>query len=157
MDLPNKIKNEMIFKISPGKSPEKANLKSLEWAVLTQLNGKISVGEISNLLSLDQKEIETIFRKLIEEGLVQVADRTANENIVSQEQVASLSSLFTRYVGPVAKYIIEENLAEMDSTRENLLKEKFTFLIEMLSLEISDERKRVEFQKKATLELRTII
>jgi len=157
MDLPNKIKSEMIFKISPGKSPQKANLKSLEWAVLTQLNGKNSVGEISNLLSLDQKEIEIIFSKLIEEGLVQVTDRRVSGNIVPQEQMANLRGLLTRFVGPVANFIIEENLAEIDSTRENLLKEKFAFLIEMLSLEISDEKKRVEFKRKAILELRTII
>ena len=58
-----------------------------------------------------------------------------------------LEQVLVQYIGPVAPYILEDNLTELGEVRENFDAEKIPILIEALSQEITDDKKRVEFQK----------
>ena len=58
-----------------------------------------------------------------------------------------LEQVLIQYIGPVAPYIIEDSLTDLGETKENFDKEKIPVLIEALSQEITDDKKRVDFQK----------
>ena len=50
------IRDDMVFKVNSQKSPSSVKLRSLEWAIMTQLNGEKSVAQISEILALNPVE-----------------------------------------------------------------------------------------------------
>ena len=58
-----------------------------------------------------------------------------------------LEHVLIQYIGPVAPYIIEDSLTDLGEGKDKFDREKIPILIEALSQEITDDKKRVEFQK----------
>ena len=143
-----KINENMVFNISKGKSPEEANLKSLEWAVVTQLNGKRTVGQIGEILALDQIELQRIFKSLLDKDLLELTTIQEKKKSVPIEYINSLETLYTFFIGPMAKIIIEDTLTEINLSRRDISYKELPYIIELLCLEISSEKKRFEFQKE---------
>jgi leucyl-tRNA synthetase len=67
-----------------------------------------------------------------------------------------LEQVLVQYIGPVAPYIIEEILTDLGEDKYNFEDEKIPLLIEALSREITDDKKRVEFQKDMLERIRTL-
>ena len=53
-----------------------------------------------------------------------------------------------RYIGPVAQYLINDVLTELNLTADKLSKDRLPEFIELLSDEISDENKKIKFQRE---------
>ena len=67
-----------------------------------------------------------------------------------------LEQVLVQYIGPVAPYIIEDVLTDLGEDKENFEHEKVPLLIETLSREITDDKKRVDFQKDMLERIRTL-
>ena len=144
----------MVFKLSNKRSPKEVSLRSLEWAVVTQLNGEKTVGQIGETLALSEDELQHIFFNLIDEGLLDFIKTEDTDNIPSPAFINNLERQFKMYVGPIADIIMNDTLNELKTTRQYIEKSQIPLLIELLSIHISSEKKRIEFQKVMLKEIK---
>jgi hypothetical protein len=156
-ELPNRVENNMVFKLSNRRSAKEVNLRSLEWAVVTQLNGEKTVGQIGEILALSEDEIQQIFFNLIGEGLLEFVQSENNINSPSPAFVNNLERQFKLYVGPIADIIINDTLNELKTSRQYMEKSQIPFFVELLSFHISNTRKRVQFQRDMLNEIQGIL
>ncbi|NIU00655.1 MAG: hypothetical protein GWN01_06865, partial [Nitrosopumilaceae archaeon] len=136
----------MVFKLSQNRSPSEKKLKSLEWAIVTQLNGKKSVKQIGDTLALNPEETHAMFKHLMDEGLLELVKGGEENHRIPAEIFEKIEYQFTHYVGPVANILIDDVLAELKRNRLNLERQYLPILIELISLEISNKEKRYNFQ-----------
>ena len=68
------INNNIIFILNPEESPKNHKLKSIEWAIITQVDGRKNTLEIAKTLSLTDEEVKIYFSRLIELKLVKVVE-----------------------------------------------------------------------------------
>jgi hypothetical protein len=71
-----------------------------------------------------------------------------NDINVGEEFFTQVEVVLVNYIGPVAPYVINDVLLELNEEKDKFLKEKVPLLIESLSQEILDENKRVQFQRE---------
>ncbi len=139
----------VIYKLSRGGIPEEVSLSSMEWAVITQIDGNRDVAEIARNLALSIPEALQIVKALTDKGLLQIVRVKKEEiEIVKESLFRKLEKILTKYIGPVAAYVINDALMELNADRSNYRKNRVPELIELLSDEISDEKKKIQFQKE---------
>lgn len=146
-ELYEKIDNNMIFMLNSEHSPEEAQLLHLEWAVISQLDGQKTVGQIADNLALSQTEVEDIFQKLSRQDLVVLVTRSGEDTMVSPEFFKILNHEMTLLLGPVASIILDDVLEMMHANRENFPIRNLPILIELLANQIDDPVKQIEFQR----------
>jgi hypothetical protein len=143
------IKNNQIYVLAKDKSPTDVKLKSSEWAIITQVDGEKTVKEIAETLALKDEEAFALFEGLIEKGLIGLyGDSNPEEQFVSDKFFEVLKKEFIDVVGPVAPFIISDVFLENELKKDKLKQEMIPELIELLSDEITDEKKKVKFQQK---------
>ena len=153
---PTEFDINMIFRLTNKRSPKEVSLKSLEWAVITQVNGEKTVAQIGETLALNQVELEEIFSRLVSEGLLEFVESKQPDTSPSPAFIKELERQFKLCVGPIADIILNDTLAELKTSRQYLEKEQIPLLVELLSLQISSEKKRTEFQKEMLIEIKGI-
>lgn len=131
--------------LNKNKSPKDFKLKSMEWAIITQIDGKKSVGEIANTLSLTDEEIQTFFGSLLEKELISLKEDAVVVEYIKPEVLKEIEQELTLLVGPVASVILDDTLIDMNADRETLPKNKIGEFVELVSNEIDDAEKRVKF------------
>lgn len=152
-EKPEKLHRNMIFRLSSKRSPKEVSLKSLDWAVVTQLNGEKTMGQIGEILTLSQNEVHRIFSRLFNEGLLEFVKTESEDHSPAPVFIGSMERQFKMYVGPVAEIIINDTLAELKTSREYLEKNQIPLLVELIGYQISNERKRLLFQKEMLTEI----
>lgn len=153
----SQIHEEMIFRLSPRRSPSEVKLKSLEWAIVTQLNGEKTVAQIGETLALSPEETRAMFVRLMKEGLLDLVQVPEQNPYVPAEIFEELEYQLTFYVGPVATILLEDTLTELKRNRENLEKRQLPLLVELLTLEISSDGKKHEFQKQMLKKIKGLV
>jgi len=137
----------VVFGLSKDKSPGDMTLRSAEWAVITQVDGKKTVDQICKTLSMSHDEAFNLFIGLYEKGLIELfSNEKAEVSYVSDSFFVILDKELTQVVGPVAPFLIDDALKEMDAQRDSFMMDQTTDLIELISDEISDDSKRIKFQ-----------
>jgi len=143
--------NNVIFKLNPDKPASNAKLKSAEWQIILQIDGKKKLQDIIDTLTLSEDEILPLVFNLCQKELL-VFDQSVSvappQNYVDISFFNQLADTLVNYIGPVASYVINDVLLELNEQQDQFLKEKVPLLIETLSQEIVDEAKRVKFQKE---------
>lgn len=152
-----RIHEDMIFKLSHKRSPSEVKLKSMEWAIVTQLNGEKTVAQIGEILSLNPDETHSMFTRLMEEGLLELVNVPERNPFVPDEIFDEIEYQLTYFLGPVAGIIVDDTLTELKRNRKNMEKKQLAFLVELLTLEISSEEKRFEFQKRMLNKIKGIV
>ena len=148
---------DAIFQLSSAKSPSDTTLRSAEWAVITQVDGQKSIGEIAKTLALSADEAINLFNGLFEKGLIELLSVSkAEKKLVPESFFKVLNDELTKLIGPVAPYLVEDTLWEMEIKIENCDVKKIPEIIEAISEEIPDEMKRVEFQKVMLSEMKKV-
>ncbi len=148
MALNEPIEDSMIFSLNQERTPEDANLMHLDWAVVSQLDGKKTVRQIANNLSLNTREIEEIFKKLVAADLLIPVSKSNENNYLPSDYFKSLIHEMTLLLGPVAGIILEDVLKMMHYSRDNFERYKLPVFIDLLTNQIDDPVKQIEFQKK---------
>jgi hypothetical protein len=141
--------NDVVFEIKQDKPESGLDLKSTEWAVLTQIDGEKTVQSIIRSLAFSEDEGLQVFYNLFINNLVGIKDtRKKEQEAVSPSFFKALEETLIKIIGPVAGYIIDDVLWEMDEKRDKFPKENVPVLTESISQEISDDEKRVRFQQE---------
>ncbi|GAB4180219.1 MAG: hypothetical protein Kow00108_16470 [Calditrichia bacterium] len=134
-----------VYNLNQDKSPQDFKLKSMEWAILTQIDGVKSVDEVAKILSLTDEEINTYFGSLQDKDLIIVKEEKTQVEYVTPEVIKEIEDELLVLVGPVAAVIIDDTLIEMNVDRESLPKPKIGQFVELISHEIDDTEKRMKF------------
>jgi len=147
---------DAVFNISPSGSTSTVSLKPLEWQVLAQVNGQRSVIEIGEILGLHEFEVARIVYSLTTAGLMrEVTDAKAIfRDIVDEAFFEKLSTAYTEVMGPMGPVIIEDEIQLLGEDRNAFPQDKAAELVERVSLEIADGKKRAQFQKEMVFVLR---
>ena len=150
MDSANNIVSHeyVVFALSKTKSPSDVTLRSAEWAVITQVDGRKTIKEVAEILALNLEEAFDLFNSLYQKELISiVSTERVRENFVSEKFFEILQKEMTVIIGPVAPYVLEDTLWSMEADKEHFNMEKVPELIENLSDEITDNDKKVKFQQ----------
>lgn len=139
----------MVFKLAPTGVGTEISLSSLEWGVITQIDGVKTVKEIAGNLALTLDETFQIISSLRKKGLI-FFDHQVDVKVeyVNEAVLKKVTDKLMRYIGPVAQYLITDVLTELNLTPDKLPKERLPEFIELLSDEISDENKKINFQRE---------
>jgi hypothetical protein len=105
---------------------------------------------------LPEFEVARIIYNLTTAGLLQevVDAKSGFRNIVDESFFTQLTYLFTEVMGPMGPVIIEDEIKMLGEDRNAFPQDKASELVERVSLEISDNKKRAEFQKQMVVLLR---
>lgn len=147
---------DAVFNISPSGSTTTVSLKPIEWQVLAQVNGERSVAEIGELLELHEFDVARIIYSLTTAGLLHevVGGVQQFREIVEEPFFENLSAMYTEIMGPIGPIIIEDEIKLMGEDRNAFPQVKAAELVERISLEIADNKKRADFQKRMVSHLR---
>ena len=83
--------------------------------------------------------------KLIKQGLIEPVKR--NLPVLDKIFLQALKINLSKVIGPMADFLIEEVVSEMELTAHGIPVHQAAELITTLSYEIPDEEKRIEFKK----------
>jgi hypothetical protein len=141
----------MVFKLSSKRAPDEVRLKHDSWAVLSQIDGKKTVGNISDELRMSEYDTARILYQLFTSGLIEVAvePQRKGRKIASVGFFSFVEQKLTEIIGPVAPVILEEEIGDMGEDKSNFPVEKVSLLVEKLSKDITDDTQRIAFQKMA--------
>ncbi len=152
--IPN---NFVIFSVISAQAAADAQLKSSEWAIVTQIDGNQTVQKIIENLSLDEDECLSLLYTLFQKKLIKIQKiQTEDQIFVSDDFFNKIESSLVKIIGPVANYLIEDVMWELNESRERFDKDKIPMLIEAISQEIKDEQKSVQFQQQMLNEIRNL-
>ena len=141
--------NAVLIKINPNNPPTESSLSSAEWQVITQVDGKKNLQNIMDSLNLEENRGLEIFYKLHQKDLIQIVEeRKSSEEIAGEKFFDKLDEVLVKIIGPVAVYVINDVLWELGESREKFQKDKVPLVIESISGEITDDKKRMLFQKE---------
>lgn len=141
------IAGNMVFRLSSRRSPKEVNLRNIEWAVVTQLDGEKTVDQIAGILALSPGETKEIFTRLLTERLLDLVTISSRSNLIDPEILARLEYELKTYVGPVAGYLVEETLEELNRNRDNLDVAILPVLIDLLTAKIGERERQIDFQR----------
>ncbi len=143
------VNENMVFKLAPTGVGAEVSLSSLEWGVITQIDGKKTVREIARILALTLDETIEIIGVLRKKGLIFFDHEAEAETAyVSSKIIKEITDKLMQYIGPVAQYLISDVFTEMNLTADKLPIDRLPEFIELLSDEIDDDQKKINFQRE---------
>ncbi len=147
---------DAVFNISPSGSTSTVSLRPIEWQVLAQVNGERSVVEIGEILELNEFDVARIIYSLTTAGLLHevVGGGRKFREIADESFFETLSEIYTEIMGPIGPIIIEDEIRLLGEDQSAFPQEKMAELVERISLEIADNKKRADFQKRMVVLLR---
>ncbi|MCK4753586.1 MAG: hypothetical protein KAS58_00050 [Calditrichia bacterium] len=141
--------NSVLIIINPNNPPTESSLSSAEWQVITQVDGKKTLQNIIDSLTFEHDQSLEIFYKLHQKKLIEiVGEQKTQKEFAGEFFFKKLEEVLVKIIGPVAVYVINDVLWELNEIREKFLIDKIPLLIESISREILDDKKRVNFQKE---------
>ncbi|MGH2634207.1 MAG: DUF4388 domain-containing protein [Tepidiformaceae bacterium] len=125
-------------------------LQPHEWQVLSQVDGRTTIGEIAANMRCDEFSLMEALVPMVSGGMLklELATRAAPVRAVASPAFfASLTAAVAAAMGPLAEIIIDDCIDGMGLTRESLPREMVSTLVERIASEIRDVEKRVRFQQ----------
>ena len=113
-----------------------------------QIDGEKTLQGIVNKLDFREEEVVSVVNNLFEKELIEIIDIADNKKEYAGEVFFQhLEKTLVEIIGPVAKYIIDDIMLDLEEDRKKFLKEKMPLLTEAISQEIVDDDKRLKFQR----------
>jgi len=113
--------------------------------ILSSLDGLKNIAEISKELGINLPALRSALTKLLESGLVEVADDQVP--LVDRTFIESLRRQMVIAVGPMGDILIEDILGRMSLSLSQIPAHRASELVGHLAREIPDEENRAAFQK----------
>jgi hypothetical protein len=118
------------------------------WRVLCKIDGRRTVQEVAGALNAPYAQTAKILFTLFKSGLVAAAPAPASApvNIVPGASLARLVALLTDYMGPIAPFVVRDQIQALGESQDKFPQSKLDELIGLLSREISEPALRGEFE-----------
>lgn len=134
----------MVFKPVIGGELGLLSLGGQILTVLMALDGKKTLGQVSQKVGISASDIRQAITKLHNMKLVESIERA--DCIVDQDFMGFLISMMSWAVGPLGEIIVEEGLEELGFNENNFPSQRTGDLVNVLSREIPREEKRLKFK-----------
>jgi hypothetical protein len=147
---------DIVFRLSSKRAPDEVKLKHDSWSVLSQIDGKKTVADISNELKMGEYDTARNLYSLFSSGLIEVATAPQRKakKIVDGGFFNLVEKELSEIIGPVAPVILDEEIKDMGEERNSFPVERVSLLVEKVSREITDDTQRISFQKTTLSALR---
>jgi hypothetical protein len=125
-------------------------LQPHEWQIIARINSHDSISEIAGNLRTEELILMQSLVPLVNAGLVlldSVVKAAPIRQTVGPHFWATLTTAVANAMGPLAEIIIDDAIADMNTTRDTFPREQVSALAERISAEIRDIDKRVAFQQ----------
>jgi hypothetical protein len=122
-----------------------------------QIDGEKTLEGIINKLNFREEEVISLVKNLFEKELIEIIETADNKKEYAGEAFFQhLEKTLVEIIGPVAKYVIDDILLDLEEDRQTFLKEKTPLLTEAISQEITDDDKRLKFQREMLAHIKKI-
>lgn len=140
---------DVIFKLSSSGSASTVNLEPEDWLVLAQVDGARTVAEIAEALDRDEFTVAKVLYGLVKGALLEVGQKSkaSPKAIINGASFEKLENEFIEVIGPLGSMLLDEAVADLGETREHFPRDKVAELVEQISHDIKDEKKRARFQQ----------
>ena len=148
--------SSIVYSLDPDVKEKNIQLKSIQWKVLANINGKRSIADIAQHIGLGVSDAMKVFYTLVKIELLRdaapVEMETAHTSIDLPETsfIQALKEDLTRAIGPISPFVIIETAQDMDL---DLLSDDVgqrAALIETISSKIPDEKMSLKFLNTMT-------
>ena len=89
-----------------------------------------------------------VYTNLTEKNLIDISGRENDDRYAGEDFFLKLEEILVKVIGPVAVYVIDDVLWELNETRDKFLVTMIPMLVESVSRQIMDESKRICFLKE---------
>jgi hypothetical protein len=140
----------------PGDEHEGAiTVPHVGWRVLSKIDGRRTVQEIAEILRIPYAYTAKVIFNLHKSGLVEIvapAKKTVAES-VPPVLLNRLSSILTDMIGPMAPFVLQDQIQLLGESHESFPETKLDELIGLISREISDGKLRNKFEEQVFQEI----
>jgi hypothetical protein len=113
--------------------------------VISELDGKKTIGTIAQNMGIDVKTMKEITRRLLDLGVIVPTDDTIP--MFKEEFFGYLTGQLSLAIGPMAEVLIEDAVATLGCDRSQFPKHRAKELIDLLAQKIYREEKRSIFKQ----------
>jgi hypothetical protein len=140
---------QSVFRLAASSGVGAIQLSPETWRVIAQIDGARTIGEIAENLKTDstvvQKAAENLFRLgLLREG--KESDEPVRTT-VDRAFFDHIEKEFVKMIGPFGTVLIDDELGTLGATRETFPRDKVAELVERLSVQITEDDRRIRFQQ----------
>ena len=104
-----------------------------------------SLYQIAEEVDMEKTTVKTTLSKLLEQRLIEPVKKDIP--YLDRAFLEALRVNLSKIIGPIAEILIEDVVAEMNLINSEIPKNQAAELISNLSLEIPDEKNRIDFKK----------
>lgn len=122
--------------------------------LLSLLDGKSNVAEISRKMNISVSDMRTHLSKLLEYGLIE--ELQENVQLLDYEFFGYTSRQLSKITGPIAQVMVEDAVEEISAGTYKVPVGRASEFIDMLGRQIPDEKQRSEFIRNMIEKLKEI-
>ena len=137
--------SHLIFKLAVINEGGEFTLDGQMFRVISELDGKKTIGTIAQNMGIDVKTIREIIRKLLDLEVITPADGTIQ--MLEEEFFGYLTDQLSLAIGPMAEVLVEDEVATLGYDLSRFPKHRAEELIDLLAQKIYREEKRSIFKQ----------
>ncbi|MFC1827996.1 hypothetical protein ACFL0O_00090 [Thermodesulfobacteriota bacterium] len=135
----------MVFKGSIEVDIEELSLDSNMLKVLMALDGKKNLASVSRSLNMDPEALKETLTKLYNNQLIEKVENAVHT--LSNDFYDFLTFQLSLAVGPIAEFLIEDEIREFNDDPEKIPFSRAPELVNLLARQIPREEKKFAFQQ----------
>lgn len=148
MDIRSSDISKLVFKRLTPQNSGSVSLDTRALEVLVEIDGKKNLSAISRETGLDIDDLRIVIFDLFKQKLIAlVSNGVQSVKCLGFDFQKILTAQLTLSVGPIAEFLVEDALADLDLTPGKIPLAKAAELIEFVSRDIQQEDKRMAFIK----------
>ena len=122
--------------------------------VLMELDGKKTLGQISQSLDMNMRTLRETVNQIFQMRLCEAA--ADSMPVLDQRFMDDLSAELSNAMGPIADVVIEDEIVDMGESLERFPAHRAAELVDVLARQILREERKVVFQQAMVKRLRAI-
>jgi len=150
----------VVFALDPDIKEKEISLKSIQWRILSRVDGSRSISDIAQGIGLTDSDAMKVFYTLLKMGVIKEVERSharkgkATLKLPDTPFIGELRNSLINAIGPIAPFIISETAKEMgfDLLADDM--DQRAALIESIHSKIPDETMAMDFLNAMTNWLR---
>lgn len=145
MNIPGSVQGDFYFRKVMRKDSEEISLDADMIRLLIAIDENKSLYKIAEEVDMETTTLKKTLSKLLEQGLIEPVKK--NVPYLDRFFLEALRINLSKAIGPMAEILVEDVVAEMNLNISEIPVNQAAELINNLSLEIPDEKNRIDFKK----------
>lgn len=126
---------------------KQVSFSASEWLVIVMYVRYQNLDKLREKLRLDANSLNSILKNLEKKNVLRITREQADSgSAIPAVFWTQLEKELSRHIGPIASAVIDDELASLNNSRENISKDKLYSLVEKITSEIDSQSGKVQFQ-----------